>query len=188
MFHLSKIRHTLHLNPQLLGLPLIDAMKGELEMQFLDKVIANLGLCISVYDILSIDGGFISPGDGCSTYEVVIRLVMFRPLVGEILIGKIEESNDDGLRLSLGFFNDIYVPVLQLQQPCKRGDDGIWQWDYNSEYFPLDLNEEVNFQVISVKYPPIPVKQEANSKPFAPMEIVAGIRGDGLGAASWWED
>ena len=34
------------------------------------KVIANLGLCFSVYDIRSIDGGFIFPGDGASTYTV----------------------------------------------------------------------------------------------------------------------
>ncbi|XP_020571201.1 DNA-directed RNA polymerase III subunit RPC8 [Phalaenopsis equestris] len=188
MFHLSKIKHTLQLHPQLLGLPLIDAIKGELQMQFLDKIIANLGLCISVYDILSMDGGFIYPGDGCSSYEVVIRLVMFQPFIGEILTGKIEESNSDGLRLSLGFYNDIYVPVHQLQQPCKRRDDGIWLWDYNSEDLSLDLNEEVHFQVISVNYPPIPVTQDATSKPFAPMEIVAGMRGDGLGVVSWWQD
>ncbi|KAK8971223.1 hypothetical protein KSP40_PGU012760 [Platanthera guangdongensis] len=172
MFHLSKIKHTLHLQPHLLSLPLFDAIKGELEMQFLDKVITNLGLCISVYDIFSIDGGFIFPGDGCSTYEVIVRLVMFRPYVGEILRGKIEESNEDGLRLSLGFFNDTYVAVSQLQRPCRRGDDGIWLWNYESEDLPLDLNEEVNFEVIDVKYPPIPVKQDPNSKPFAPMEVV----------------
>lgn len=35
------------------------------------QVISNLGLCISVYDIRSIDGGFIVPGDGSATYKVV---------------------------------------------------------------------------------------------------------------------
>ena len=36
------------------------------------KVLANLGLCISVYDIRSIDGGFVFPGDGASTYTVYL--------------------------------------------------------------------------------------------------------------------
>ena len=36
------------------------------------KVIANLGLCISVYDIRSIDGDFVFPGDGASTYTVCV--------------------------------------------------------------------------------------------------------------------
>ena len=101
MFYLSLIEHTLRLPPQLLGLPLNEAIKGELESLFVDKVrgfsiafafsfcycefrvfkrlkencvvmqvIANLGLCVSVYDIRSIDGGFVFPGDGASTYTV----------------------------------------------------------------------------------------------------------------------
>lgn len=188
MFHLSKIKHTLFLQPHLLSLPIVDAIKGELEVLFLDKVIAKLGLCISIYDILSIDVGFILPGDGCSTYEVEVRLVMFRPFVGEILRGKIEESNHDGLRLTLGFFNDIYVPVSLLQEPSKRGDDGLWQWNFDSQVLPLQLNEEVHFEVIDVKYPPIPVNQDAKAEPFAPMQVVAGMKADGLGLVSWWQD
>ncbi|CBI17939.3 unnamed protein product, partial [Vitis vinifera] len=64
-----------------LDLSLNETIKGELESQFLDKVIANLGLCVSVYDIRSIDGDFVFPGDGASTYTVEFRLVMFRPFV-----------------------------------------------------------------------------------------------------------
>lgn len=36
------------------------------------KVIANLGLCICVYDIRSIEGGYIFPGDGAATYTVCV--------------------------------------------------------------------------------------------------------------------
>ena len=38
MFFLSLIEHTLQLSPHLLDLPLSDAIKGELESLFLDKV------------------------------------------------------------------------------------------------------------------------------------------------------
>ncbi|PKA49941.1 hypothetical protein AXF42_Ash019257 [Apostasia shenzhenica] len=188
MFCLSKIEQTLSLSPQLLDLPLVNAIKGEVEKMFLDKVIPNLGLCISIYDIHAINGGFIIPGEGSPTYEVIFRLIMFRPFVGEILSGNILESTNDGLRLSLGFFHDIYVPVSQLPQPCKRRDDGIWLWDYNSYEFTMDLNEEVLFEVLSINYPPVPVKQDANSKQFAPMVVVGRMQGDGLGVISWWED
>lgn len=37
------------------------------------KVVANLGLCISVYDIRSVDGGFIFPSDGAATYKVFLH-------------------------------------------------------------------------------------------------------------------
>lgn len=44
------------------------------------KVIANLGLCVSVYDIQEIGKGFIFPGDGASTYTVrmacIVKLIV----------------------------------------------------------------------------------------------------------------
>ena len=41
------------------------------------KVIADLGLCISVYDIRSIDGDFVFPADGASTYTVYLIYFSF---------------------------------------------------------------------------------------------------------------
>ncbi|GFP98009.1 DNA-directed RNA polymerase iii subunit rpc8 [Phtheirospermum japonicum] len=98
MFFLSEIEHTLRLPPHLLNLPLDEAIKGELDSIFIDKVIVELGLCVCVYDIRSIDGGFVFPSDGASTYTVKFRLVMFRPFVGEVISAKLKESTKDGLR------------------------------------------------------------------------------------------
>ncbi|KAJ9696287.1 hypothetical protein PVL29_008495 [Vitis rotundifolia] len=192
MFFLSLIEHTLRLPPHLLDLPLNEAIKGELESLFLDKVIANLGLCISVYDIRSIDGGFVFPGDGASTYTVEFRLVMFRPFVGEIITAKLKESDANGLQLSLGFFDDIYIPVHLMPNPCHCEPDPenksqvIWIWDYQEQKFPIDGLDEIRFQVQSVSYPPIPVEQPKESKPFAPMVIMGSLDYDGLGPVSWW--
>ncbi|RVW54943.1 DNA-directed RNA polymerase III subunit RPC8 [Vitis vinifera] len=231
MFFLSLIEHTLRLPPHLLDLPLNEAIKGELESLFLDKVIANLGLCISVYDIRSIDGGFVFPGDGASTYTVEFRLVMFRPFVGEIITAKLKESDANGLQylgsavesckslsssivevaclvlkdslvvpclsevafeVSLGFFDDIYIPVHLMPNPCHCEADPenksqvIWIWDYQEQKFPIDGLDEIRFQVQSVSYPPIPVEQPKESKPFAPMMIMGSLDYDGLGPVSWW--
>lgn len=38
MFYLSRIEHTLRVPPSLLNLPILDAIKGELEKLFIDKV------------------------------------------------------------------------------------------------------------------------------------------------------
>nr|GEW41544.1 DNA-directed RNA polymerase III subunit RPC8 [Tanacetum cinerariifolium] len=61
MFNLTKFEYTLSLS-------LEEAVKGDLESLFFDKVIANLGLCISLYDIESIYGGFIFANDGAPSY------------------------------------------------------------------------------------------------------------------------
>ncbi|XP_043718951.1 DNA-directed RNA polymerase III subunit RPC8 [Telopea speciosissima] len=192
MFYLSLIEHTLRVPPHLLSLPLEEAIKGELERLFLDKVISNLGLCISVYDIKSIDGGFIFPGDGASTYTAVFRLIMFRPFVGEILVAKLKSFDANGLRLSLGFFDDIYVPVHLLPNPSSLLPDPDnknelrWTWEFQEEKFPIDGKDEIRFRVHSIRYPPIPIEQEKEAKPFAPMLITGLLDYDGLGPVSWW--
>ncbi|KAF9619072.1 hypothetical protein IFM89_005086 [Coptis chinensis] len=186
MFFLSLIEHTLRLPPHLLNLPLDQAIKGELETLFWDKVIANLGLCVSIYDIRNIDGGFIFPGDGASTFTVNFRWIMFRPFVGEVLSGEVEESDAKGLRLSLGFFKEITLPAHLLPNPSKFGEDGKWTWDFNGTELPIEKEDEIHFKVHSIRYPPIPVEQEKDVKPFAPMVITASIDFDGLGPISWW--
>ncbi|KAL5712391.1 hypothetical protein ACHQM5_014572 [Ranunculus cassubicifolius] len=185
MFFLSLIEHTLRLPPSLLDQPLEQAIKGELQSLFLDKVIPNLGLCLSVYDIRSINGGFIFPGDGASTFTAEFRLIMFRPFVGEILSGELQECDEKGLRLSLGFFKDIIVPVHLLPTPSKFVD-GKWIWSYEGIDMAIEHLEEIRFRVHSVQYPPIPVEQEKDTKPFAPMVITASIDSDGLGPIAWW--
>ena len=45
------------------------------------KVIANLGPCISVYDIRSIDGDFVFPGDGASTCTVYFIIYLYGDVV-----------------------------------------------------------------------------------------------------------
>uniref|UniRef100_A0A803LML4 DNA-directed RNA polymerase subunit n=1 Tax=Chenopodium quinoa TaxID=63459 RepID=A0A803LML4_CHEQI len=177
MFMLSEIEHRLRLPPKLLDRPLEEAIKGELESIFLDKVIAKTGLCVSIYDIKSIDGGFVLPVDGAPTYTVVFRMVMFRPYVGEIIAAKLKNSNKKGLQLSLGFFDDIYIPAFALPDPSHiepHDDDPKqvkWVWTYNELELSYDDGSAIRFQVTSVDYPPIPLEQEEGSKPFAPMVV-----------------
>ncbi|KAH9729539.1 F4H5.12 protein [Citrus sinensis] len=191
MFYLSKIEHTLRLPPHLLRLPLNEAIKLELENVFLDKVIANLGLCISIYDIKEIEGGFVYPGEGASTHTVKFRLMVFRPFLGEIIAAKLKESDANGLRLSLGFFEDIYIPSHLLPSPSRSEPDPNgryevkWIWEFGDTKYVIDGLDEIKFRVLSVNYPSIPIEQAEGSKPFAPMVINGSIDYDGLGPVSW---
>eukprot|EP00249_Psilotum_nudum_P019455 c27262_g1_i1 orf=581-1147(+) len=187
MFVLVSLCDTIRIPPHNLSLPLLEAIQIEIRKLFFDKVVKDLGLCITLYDIQSIEGGFVFPGDGAPTFTVDFRLVMFRPFVGEVLVGKLQECDKSGLSISLGFFDDIHVPEHLLQQPSTFDEEEkLWLWNYQGTDMFMDLEEQVRFRVAQVKYPPIPVEQENNAKPFAPMEIIADINADGLGLVSWW--
>ncbi|CAN0908044.1 DNA-directed RNA polymerase III subunit RPC8 [Linum grandiflorum] len=196
MFFLSLAEHKLRLPPHLLALPLHEAIKKVLDGVFLDKVISDLGLCVSIYDIKDVSGGFIQAGEGASTYTALFRMVVFRPYTGEVIVAKIKESNVEGLRLSIGFFDDIFVPAHQLPQPCHHIPDPDrrykvrWIWEYdieetgNPEQYNIDGLDEVKFQVINVSFPTLPI--EPQEKPFAPMVVTGSISDCGLGPVSWW--
>ncbi|RLN34371.1 DNA-directed RNA polymerase III subunit rpc8 isoform X1 [Panicum miliaceum] len=175
MFSLSLIQHDLPMPPHLLSRPLLDAIKAELERLFPDKVIANLGLCVFVYDIRSVQGG------------VSFRLLMFKPFNGEVLVGRISGYDDKGLQVSLDFFNDICIPGHLMQFGTVRAPDGRWMLKSgDDDELYLDLDDEIRFLVSSTKYLPIPIEQKEGDPPFAPMQIVGSIKGDGLGLVAWW--
>jgi DNA-directed RNA polymerase III subunit RPC8 len=58
-----------------------------------DQVVSNLGLVITIYDILEIQGGFIYAGDGAAHYTVKFRVVVFRPFVGEVMVGRLAKCD-----------------------------------------------------------------------------------------------
>lgn len=64
MFILSQLKDKIRVTPDLFHLPLEEAIKGELNKRFSNRVIINVGLCISLYDILEIKESFIYQGDG----------------------------------------------------------------------------------------------------------------------------
>jgi DNA-directed RNA polymerase subunit E'/Rpb7 len=65
----------------------------------------------------------------------------------KILIGKIVSSNKDGISVSLGFFDDVFVPSYLLQAPSEfKPDTSLWVWKYGEDEqseFVMDIGEEV---------------------------------------------
>ena len=91
----------------------------------------ELGLVCSLYDVISVGAGTIQGyGDGATSFQVVFRLVMFKPFLGEIVEGVISKVSPEGMRVSLGFFEDIQVPYYNLIKPARFDDkEKLWIWD-----------------------------------------------------------
>lgn len=103
------------------------------------------------------------------------------------------------MRISLGFFNDILIPEYALQEPSVYDEtEKLWVWRYDDNDMYMDLDELVRFKVHSVRFNPTPTPLQLQNatgddkllgtaaRPFAPMQIVGEINGDGLGLCSWW--
>uniref|UniRef100_A0A0E0GQG6 RNA polymerase III subunit Rpc25 domain-containing protein n=1 Tax=Oryza nivara TaxID=4536 RepID=A0A0E0GQG6_ORYNI len=87
----------------------------------------------------------------------VSKLVMFRPFVGEVLVGKISGYDEKGLHVSLDFFNDICIPGHLMQYGMARALDGRWM-----------------------------LKTEDGDELYLDLDDEGSIKGDGLGLLAWW--
>lgn len=61
-------------------------------------MLLDVGLCVCFHDIVEKGPAFIYTGDGHAHATVKFRVVVFRPFIGEVLIGKLVESTSDGLK------------------------------------------------------------------------------------------
>eukprot|EP00850_Spirogloea_muscicola_P021737 SM000260S09933 [mRNA] locus=s260:152288:154296:+ [translate_table: standard] len=97
MFQLAAVEDTVRVAPRDLQLPHLVAVRAELRRAYIDKVIRDVGLVVALYDVQSVTGGFVYPGDGAPRFTVAFRLVVFRPFVGEVLLGKLRSADTSGL-------------------------------------------------------------------------------------------
>jgi SHS2 domain found in N terminus of Rpb7p/Rpc25p/MJ0397 len=92
MFMLCQIEDHIRVEPAQLGISTASAVEQEIKRLYFDKVIQDVGLVITLYDLLKVKGGDVHTGDGGAHFEAEFRLVVFRPYEGEVLLGKVHTS------------------------------------------------------------------------------------------------
>ena len=94
-------------------------------------------------------------GDGSSHTRVKFRMLVFRPDLEEVLVGKIKSCSKEGVQVSLEFFDDILIPAESLQHPSRFDEtESVWIWEYpleDGDHHDLfmDAGEQVRFRVVS---------------------------------------
>jgi DNA-directed RNA polymerase subunit E'/Rpb7 len=124
------LRDTVCIPPSKFGEDVAPAVTQEIDGLYANKVIPGVGLCICVLDLESVGSASIFPGDGSAHADVVFRMVVFRPAVGEVLAGTVKSSDAVlGVKITLDFFDAITVPPSLLPQEshlCVRTSTGGW--------------------------------------------------------------
>jgi len=192
MFILTTLRDNVRISPIDFKKRKSDAIADELNKKYSNKVIYNVGLCIRLFDISHVAEPFVLPNDGSTYNRVTFRLVVFRPFIGEVLVGKIRSSSNHGVYVSLGFFDDILIPPGMFQEGSVFDkDEQIWYWKLEDNKLYMDIEEEIRFRVAKETFvDTMPALKESNPQSNthrqSPYSITATINQDGLGLMSWW--
>lgn len=138
MFIVIKVVDRIHIPSHLLGKPTHEAVLNEIDSKYPNRVIIDVGLvicrhgpCLKIGDGICVPGnstGF--PGSGGAHHECLFHLVIFKPFVDEILVGRILSSTSNGLQVTLGgFFQDIHIPPYwMLRISTYNEETGLWVW------------------------------------------------------------
>lgn len=196
MFILSELSDLIRVPPQSFATPVHKVLKDELHQKFSNKVISNLGLAVSVWDLLDIKDGLLRPGDGGAYVEVKFRIIVWKPFIGEILSGWVTDCTTEGIKVRMEFFDDIFIPKDYLFESCvfKPVEKAwVWQPDLETELY-IDLNEKIRFRVeeeVFVNIKPkssseaLGLEERENKAP--PYALIASCQTDGMGCVSWWD-
>lgn len=97
MFVLYEMTQDVRIDPINQGQDRVEAITNELNQRLSNRVMLNVGLCMALWDINSPENGVIYPGDGGIHSKVVFRYIVFRPLMDEIMMGKIKNCTPEGV-------------------------------------------------------------------------------------------
>lgn len=197
MFVISEMSDSIRVPPWLFRVSPNEAIVEQLNRRLANKVVIDVGLCIALYDITKIEDSRILPGDGSFHTTVQFRYVVFRPFMDEVLIGKIRSSSQEGIYVSMGFFEDILVTPDGMQHPARFDEkEQLWVWLYEAEGkvndLYMDLGEEIRFRVVDEAFvDTTPGGPETTERPDAeerhvPYSLKASISEPGLGLLKWW--
>lgn len=132
MFNLSLIHDTIRIPPSSFSANASESVKPierAINAKYANRILPDVGLCISLFDLVSVDEGRVKWGDGCLYHRCVFRLVVFRPFPGEVLTGRVKSSDPQGLRITMGFFDDVFVPREHLPEPSGYDhSEALWFW------------------------------------------------------------
>lgn len=154
MFIVSVIEDRLKIPPEKFSRDHKEVLIEQIDIKYANRILEHVGFCIAFYDFVSIDDPYVYPAEGCVHQLVRFRMVVFRPFEGEVLVGKISSFSKNGVRISMDFFDDIFIPSSCLNTPCEYDENTqSWLWIYEEgSPFRYELHDEFRFRVKRVDF------------------------------------
>lgn len=117
-------------------------------IKYSNKILSTYGQVIAIHSIQSHSVANIKNGDSDIYIHMHFRIITFKPFESEILLGKIKQSTNQGIYVSLDFFDHIFIPCKYLPQPCHFDTkENVWIWDYQGTSLYIDINTYTRVRV-----------------------------------------
>jgi len=102
MFYITEIEDYVRVSPELFALPVEDAVLKQLQRSYMSFVNKELGVVITVMEVLDVGEGIIIPGDGAAYYKCSYKLLNYIPELHELLFCEVSEITNFGAFMNIG--------------------------------------------------------------------------------------
>lgn len=102
MFYIVEIADHVRVEPELFALPIKEAVKKQLEKIYQNYIDEELGSVVAVLDVLHVGEGILIPGDAAAYYDSVFKLLVFKPLLQELVYCQVSQITNFGAFMNLG--------------------------------------------------------------------------------------
>ncbi len=102
MFYVLTVEDYVRVEPSLFNLDSFEAVENQLKKSYENFQDREIGVVIDVLDVLDVRDGVIIPEDGAVYYKSLFKIIVFKPVLQELLFCNVQEITSFGAFMDLG--------------------------------------------------------------------------------------
>lgn len=148
-YEIEAIDH-IRVPPSLFGEKLKEAVLTQLNEKYNIFISKELGLTITISEILNIGDGVIIPGDGAAYYETKFKVITFKPELQEVIFGRVTDITDFGAFMNIGAIDGMIHISQTMDDFVSFSKSGVLAGKESGK--SLKINDACKSRIIAVSY------------------------------------
>lgn len=172
MFYKAKLEDHIRVSPELFDEDPSEAILDQAREDYRGYISEDLGFVVDVIETDNVGEGVIVPGDGAAYYKTKFQVLLYRPEMHEIVLGKIEDIAEFGAFMTLGPAEGMIHVSQTMDDYVSFSKDKVLSGKESNK--TLKVGDKCRASVVAISY-----KDLSNPK------IGLTMRQDGLGRLDW---
>lgn len=172
MFFKATIKDYVDLKPDLFHGDLNESLTAQLVRDYADKTTEDLGLIVTVVEVLNIGKGFKLPEDSSRHYIVEFVVLAYKPDMHEVIEGEVSSVTNFGVFVNMGILDGLVHLSQTMTDQVSFSKTGSLQGAQTGQ--SLKMGDMVRASVVAVSF-----------KDIRNVKIGLTMRQPGLGAIEW---
>jgi len=174
MYSILELKSNIRVPPNLLGGDIKESVKSSINKEFVG-FIGKEGLFLALVDVYDIGEGVIIPGDGAVYYKTTFKMLVYKPVLHEIVDGEVSEVTEFGAFVRIGPIDGL-VHISQIMDDyVTYSNTGVISGKETKR--TLKAKDVVRGRIIAVSL-----------KSLRGAKIGLTLRQVGLGKYEWFEE